>query len=182
MKSLCSLLGNKGMSVLRQWYLLVGGGRRNVTDIGDGSLSQAWGTKESQMGRYTICKSAELRAWLSRSPLDSLHVVCACPCWTCHYFCIWPSLDAQPWAQWVLVLWPWLPSCLPMCFWWYLLISPCSVATVGAASLPSILFYFLQMLTLLFWPHCVCVSPAVSASKKNLIDIKKLKLGEGRWR
>lgn len=79
MKSLCSLLGNKGMSVLRQWYLLVGGGRGDVTDIGDGSLSQAWGTKESQMGRYTICKSAELRAWLSRSPLDSLHGIMPVP-------------------------------------------------------------------------------------------------------
>ena len=61
MKSLCSLLGNKGMSVLLQCYLLVDGGKGGVTDIGGGSLSQAWGTAESQMGRSTICKSAELR-------------------------------------------------------------------------------------------------------------------------
>ena len=36
--------------------------------------------------------------------------------------------------------------------------SPCPAAAVGAASLPPTLFHSLQMLTLLFWPHWVCVS------------------------
>ena len=156
MKSLCCLLGNKGMSVLLQCYLLVEGGRGGVTDIGDGSLTQAWGTAESQMGRSTICKSAELRVWLSRSPLGSLRGIMPDPAGPA-------SVSASDQA--------WMPSREPtessspahdpvlacVVLMMPLFTSPCSAAAVGAASLPSTLFRFLQTLTLLFWPHCVCL-------------------------
>lgn len=134
--------------------------------LGFWSLSQAWATEGSQRD---LCKSAVIRAWLSRSRLCSMHGM-PIPCGIqfllelrMFLHLTKPGCPALSPASPILLP---QPPCLPVCFWQPLLFrSLCSVVTIGTASLPSILSQ-LSRKTRSFVLASLCVSPAVNALKK----------------
>ena len=177
MKSLYSLLGNKGMSVLLQWYLLVGGGRGDITDTGMGLCL-----------RHGVLRSLKWAGPQSVSLQRSEHDWADLPWVLCMVSCL-SLLDLPVFLH---LTKPGCPALSPVspCPLTMTLVLACVFLMISAFHITLLCCYSWGCLTTLhslplsadahsfvLASLCVCVS-CCECLKKNLIDIKKLKLGE----
>lgn len=139
------------MTLPLSWHLLGEVEEEALLPLGGRSLSQAWATEESQIGRCGIWKCAEIEVLLSNSSVCSLHSIMPVPAGAASM-----SASDQAWVSCFeppspLLMTPVLAYVSADLFF----TSPCSAATIPAASRPSPLVQSLQRLSLLCWLHCV---------------------------